>query len=246
MSDLGDWLRTVPIITRHWFVISVILPLLGRFGFINPAWMFLEWNLVINKFQIWRPITALLFYPLSPQTGFNWLMMVYFLYTYSKSLESDIFSGRPADYLYMLLISWFVCAGMCMAIGVYFLLEPMVMCVLYVWCQMNKDTIVSFWFGMRFKAAYLPWVLCGFNAILRGGGLNELIGIFVGHVYYFLAFQYPGDHNGVRILETPEFMYQLLPNEEGGVHGFGGSEEARRNPPRPRGHVWGQGVRLGQ
>lgn len=28
---------------------------------------------------------------------------------------------------------------------------PLIMSVLYVWAQFNKDTIVSFWFGTRFK-----------------------------------------------------------------------------------------------
>ncbi|KOB69379.1 Uncharacterized protein OBRU01_12816 [Operophtera brumata] len=32
------------------------------------------------------------------------------------------------------------------------LMDPMVLSVLYVWCQLNKDMIVSFWFGTRFKA----------------------------------------------------------------------------------------------
>lgn len=89
--------------------------------------------------------------------------------------------------------------------GIYFLLEPMVLSVLYVWCQFNRDTIVSFWFGTRFKAVYLPWILVGFNMILRGGGINELIGILVGHAFYFLAFQYPQDH-GEAIISTPSFL----------------------------------------
>lgn len=38
-----------------------------------------------------------------------------------------------------------------MAGGVYWLMDPMIMSILYIWCQLNKDTIVSFWFGMRFK-----------------------------------------------------------------------------------------------
>lgn len=28
---------------------------------------------------------------------------------------------------------------------------PLIMSVLYVWAQMNRDMIVSFWFGTRFK-----------------------------------------------------------------------------------------------
>jgi hypothetical protein len=29
----------------------------------------------------------------------------------------------------------------------------MVLSVLYVWCQLNKDQIVSFWFGTQFKVS---------------------------------------------------------------------------------------------
>lgn len=94
----------------------------------------------------------------------------------------------------------------CMAAGVYFLLEPMVLSVLYIWCQLNKDQIVQFWFGTQFKAMYLPWILVAFNMILRGGGMNELIGILVGHSYYFLMFKYPQDFGGRTFLSTPQIL----------------------------------------
>jgi len=38
--------------------------------------------------QIWRPVTALFFYPLMPQTGFQYLLNLYFLYSYSTRLET--------------------------------------------------------------------------------------------------------------------------------------------------------------
>ncbi|VDN25087.1 unnamed protein product [Cylicostephanus goldi] len=188
-SDLGTWFRTIPIVTRYWFALSVVIPLLGRFGLINPLWMYLDWDLFVHRFH-----------------------------------------------------------GICMAAGVYFLLEPMVLSVLYVWCQLNKDTIVSFWFGTQFKAMYLPWILCAFNAILRGGGMNELLGILVGHTYYFLAFDYPLQHGGSMFLRTPQFLYNLLPNEEGGVHGFGAERINQRRGDAGGGgrHAWGRGQALGE
>lgn len=103
-------------------------------------------------------------------------MMIYFLYNYSKSVEQGVFDGRPADYLFMLIFSGIVCSvcvlfsfsnlrpsiilfiyriqGLCFAASIPFMLEPMVMAVLYVWSQLNKDTIVSFWFGTRFKVLF--------------------------------------------------------------------------------------------
>ncbi|KHJ97783.1 hypothetical protein OESDEN_02228 [Oesophagostomum dentatum] len=51
-SDLGTWFRTVPIVTRYWFALSVIIPLLGRFGLINPLWMYLDWDLFVYRFHV--------------------------------------------------------------------------------------------------------------------------------------------------------------------------------------------------
>ena len=34
------------------------------------------------RFQIWRPFTALFYYPLSPLTGFHFLINLYYLYNY--------------------------------------------------------------------------------------------------------------------------------------------------------------------
>merc|ERR1712211_176402 len=95
------------------------------------------------------------------------------------------------------------------------------MSILYVWCQLNKDTIVNFWFGTQFKAMYLPWVLFGFNMIIAGGGVMELVGILIGHMYFFLMFKYPQDFGGPSLLSTPGILYQWFPNKRGGNTGYG-------------------------
>jgi hypothetical protein len=37
-------------------------------------------------------------------------------------------------------------------------------------------------------------------------GLTEILGVAVGHLYFFLMFKYPQDFNGVQILKTPEIL----------------------------------------
>ena len=155
---------------------------------------------------MWRPVTCLFFYPLSPKTGFHFLINLYFLYNYrclfalssllnpifcSLRLETGVFDGRPADYFFMLLFNWMLAIIVALFMSIPFIMDPMVMSILYVWCQLNKDTIVNFWFGTQFKAMYLPWVLFGFNMIIAGGGVMELVGILIGHMYFFLMFKYP-------------------------------------------------------
>ena len=55
-----------------------------------------------------RIFSSLFAYPITPQTGFHYLMMLYFLYQYSNRLEKDDFAGKPADMSYMLLIIYAV------------------------------------------------------------------------------------------------------------------------------------------
>lgn len=252
MSELSDWFKSLPIFTRHWFGFTVALSIIGRFGIFNPSYFFLDYTKLVHSFHIWRPVTALFFYPITPSTGFHFMINLYFLYNYSLRLETGLFNGRPADYCFMLIFNW-IC---CVLIGLFaefpYLMDPMVLSILYVWCQLNKDTIVSFWFGTQFKAMYLPWVLLAFNVIISGRGMMELVGIIVGHLYFFLAMQYPQEFGGPMLLNTPQILYKYFPNRRSGVQGFGSTPQPRaefraaQDPPQnARRYAWGTGNVLG-
>uniref|UniRef100_A0ABI7Y1R7 Derlin n=1 Tax=Felis catus TaxID=9685 RepID=A0ABI7Y1R7_FELCA len=199
--------------------------------------------------KIWRPVTATFYFPVGPGTGFLYLVNLYFLYQYSTRLETGAFDGRPADYLFMLLFNWICIVITGLAMDMQLLMIPLIMSVLYVWAQLNRDMIVSFWFGTRFKACYLPWVILGFNYIIGGSVINELIGNLVGHLYFFLMFRYPMDLGGRNFLSTPQFLYRWLPSRRGGVSGFGVPPASMRRAADQNGgggrHNWGQGFRLG-
>ncbi|ELU14793.1 hypothetical protein CAPTEDRAFT_179997 [Capitella teleta] len=250
-NDIGDWYRNIPQISRYWFTASVVFPLLGKLGILSIFYMVLHFEMTVYGFQFWRPVTALFFYPLTPQTGFHFLINLYFLYSYSTRLETGIFFGRPADQLFMLIFNWICLVIIGFLVGLMLLMDPMILSVLYIWCQLNKDTIVQFWFGTQFKAMYLPWILVAFNMIIRGGGFNELLGIMVGHLYFFLAYKYPQDFGGRSFLQTPQFLYKFFPNQRPGVSGFGVPPSTRRRPEENddpnarRRHAWGTGNTLG-
>lgn len=159
-----------------------------------------------------------------------------------------MFAGKPADYFYMLLFNWLCSVIIGLLVGLPILMDPMVLSVLYVWCQLNKDVIVSFWFGTRFKAMYLPWVLLAFNLVISGGGVMELLGILIGHLAFFLLFKYPQEFGGPALLTPPQFLKQIFPDSRY-VGGFGTAPQARV-PTRPGGavfggHNWGRGQTLG-
>lgn len=211
MADIKQWFMSIPPITRVWFGLSVFLPVVGRFGIVNPYYMMLTSDF-ISRFQLWRPITATFYYPLTPGTGFHYLINLYFLYSYSKNLETGEFIGRPADYLFMLIFNWFALMWLAVFMNLYLLMDPLILSVLYVWCNLNPEVIVSFWFGTKFQAQYLPWVLLGFNFLLGNGGFYEILGIVVGHIYFYIKYKYPAANDGVQLFETPPILYRYLPS----------------------------------
>lgn len=85
MSDIGDWYRNVPFFTKYWMTGSVIFTVLARFGILKPISLILLYE-PLKRFQIWRLFTCVFYYPAS----FHFLINLYFLYNYSKRLETGI------------------------------------------------------------------------------------------------------------------------------------------------------------
>lgn len=257
MSDIQTWYKQVPIFTRLWLTGTVGISLLARFGILPAQYLILQQYPLFKQFQLWRPMTAVFFYPLNPSTGFHFMLNCFFLYNYSKQLETDHFKQKPGDYFYMLFFNWILCLLIGLLMDLPLLMDPMVLSVLYVWCKLNKDVIVNFWFGTRFKAMYLPWVLLGMNLILSSGSIFSIVGILVGHAYYFLKFIYPQELGGPSLLETPAIIKRYIPDVSGGVHGFGVPPVGQRPNPQQQGqgqqpggfgfrHAWGRGHVLGR
>ncbi|OAD56300.1 Translocon-associated protein subunit alpha [Eufriesea mexicana] len=132
----------------------------------------------------------------------------------------------------------------------HYLMDPMVLSILYVWCQLNKDALVNFLFGSQFKAIYLPWVLFAFNLIVSGGGTMELFGILVGHLYVFFKFKYPQELGGPELLNTPKILETYFPSQRGNIRRFGAAPVQRTQAQQTRnifgGHNWGRGHVLGE
>lgn len=61
------------------------------------------------------------------------------------------FAGAPADYVFMLLFNALCLLAMGLFMGFPILSSALVFSVVYVWCQINKDIIVNFWFGVQVK-----------------------------------------------------------------------------------------------
>ena len=243
-SDIADWLRDIPVITRFWFLSSIAVPILGKIGLLPPAYLILSWD-AITKLQIWRFITCFVFYPITPMTGFHYLINLFFLYSYSIRLETGTFEARPSDYLFMLCVFVVCLIIIGLLVPIALLMDPLILGTIYVFCQLNPEMIVTFFFGIQFKAIYLPWVFVIFNFVLSGQFIMELLGIVVGHIYFFLKFKYPVEFGGRDFLQTPQFIQNLMPNNRLLRGGFGRAPTRQQEARGNWNPFQGEGARLG-
>jgi Derlin-2/3 len=73
---------------------------------------------------------------------------------------------------------------------------------------------MNFFGLMNFQAPYLPWVLCGFSVLLGGSSTVDIMGIIVGHTYYYLEDVFPSQPGGIRLLKTPRFITRIFESLE--------------------------------
>jgi Derlin-2/3 len=121
-------------------------------------------------------------------------------------LEEGSFRSRTADFVMMFLFG-----GTCMIIFAFFvnllfLGQAFTIMLVYVWSRRNPYVRMNFFGLLNFQAPYLPWVLLGFSLLLGNAVYVDLMGIAVGHIYYFMEDVFPNQRGGFRILKTPHLM----------------------------------------
>ena len=133
---------------------------------------------------------------------------------YCRLLEENSFRGRTADFICMIAFGAIIMSTMAIFLSVHFLSNSLTFMMLYVWGRRNTYVRMTFFGILTFTAPYLPWVILGFSAMVGNNLITDLIGIGVGHLYYFFEDVYPivADIRGWRVkrwLEAPNFLKSL-------------------------------------
>eukprot|EP01113_Clastostelium_recurvatum_P013192 TRINITY_DN1694_c0_g2_i1.p1 TRINITY_DN1694_c0_g2~~TRINITY_DN1694_c0_g2_i1.p1 ORF type:complete len:242 (-),score=26.51 TRINITY_DN1694_c0_g2_i1:102-827(-) len=241
MDDtVPQWWSSVPIVTKYLFASFGGITLLSAgLGIPDPSLLVYNYHLVFHKFQIWRLITCI---PFLGGLGWGFLLNMYYLYSYSKNLEMSTFLKSVADYVFMLLIGSVLLLVFAFFADRRVVGKGLIMMILYVWSRKNANVEVSFMFGIRFKAPYLPWVLIFLDIVLGGDLVLDLVGIAIGHLYFYLDEIYPLTRGGRRLLKTPPFLKRYLGQPEV----VSGTRAGAPAAAAGGGHTWGRGQSLGR
>merc|ERR1712004_785020 len=119
-------------------------------------------------------------------------------------------------------------------VNLLFLGQAFTLMLVYVWARRNPFVRMNFFGLLTFQAPYLPYVLLGFSLLLGNSVSVDLLGMAVGHCYYFLEDIFPNQPGGFKILKTPQILKTLCDPTP---------EDPSYNPEpeeRPGGFQWGQ------
>jgi len=206
---LDQIFREIPIVTRTYMIGAFITTAACALDLISPFSLYLNYSLVFQKYQFWRLITNFVFF--GSKFSLDFLFHMFFLVRYCKALEESSFRGRTGDFFYMILTGAIVMLLLSPLIKMQFLGSSLTFMMVYVWARRNPFGRMNFLGVFNFTAPYLPWVLLSFSMLLGSDGIVDLVGIFVGHLYYFLEDVYPKMiPSRTRLLQTPRFIESLF------------------------------------
>ena len=245
-----EWFYSIPKITRNWFVAAVASTFLTTMQFVDPYSLVFWPEKIWSNFEVWRIFTSAIYFgPLGLPFAFN----LYFLVKYSAEYEKNPYSTTPGavvggtpDYAFTLLFNLLVHVPIAYYLGLPVLSGSLVFSVLYLWSRQHATQQMNFW-GIPFKGIHLPWVLMAATTLMGGSPVKDLVGVGVGHTFYFFAQVLPLK-TGKNYLSTPAFVIQLCDYFTGEHTTYRTTTGTTRVDPRPTrtgGHSWGSGRALG-
>lgn len=182
---------------------------------------------------------------------------------YHTRYEKDAFTtgggGGSADYAFMLIFGFAVMETIVLLLfytPAFVLTSATISYISYVWSRKNPRMSVSLW-GIHITAVYVPWVMLCIYLLIGMDIFYPLLGIAVGHLYYFLVDVLPDLHD-IDLLKTPEFLVKLLgwgpvgsgvervvPTRDNAMAAPGVVRPPRDIPSTGRPTGWGTGRTLG-
>lgn len=217
INDLMNWYNEIPVISRIYFTAAIGATTACFMDFISPLTLYYNYDLIVQKQQLWRIFSSFIFLG---SFSLDFLFHLYFVVRYCRLLEEGPYRGRRADFIFMLLFG-----AVCMLIVVAFsrtfskmkfLGHPFGLTLVYIWSRWpdNIHVRMSLLGIFQFTAPYLPWVILLFSLFLGNPVETDLLGIIVGHIFYYLDSIYPQvaairGWSVKRIIVTPSLLHYL-------------------------------------
>lgn len=231
---MDQYFLNVPVVTRTYVAACVLTTLAVELKVFSPLTLYFNPTLILRG-QVWRLLTTFTYFG---SLGFNFFFNMLFTVRYCRMLEEGSFLGRTADFVWMFILGGACTAFAGLFVHILFLGQAFTTMLVYVWARRNPHFRLNFFGLINFQAPYLPLVLFSFGLLLNNAWVVDLIGISVGHIYYFLEDVFPRQPNGFKVIHTPQWLKLLFDNTNEDTEEEIPLDDVTRNQ-QPGGAQWG-------
>ncbi|KAE8258469.1 hypothetical protein A4X13_0g1667 [Tilletia indica] len=206
-------IQGIPPITKIWAASALAISLAEHVRLVDTYQLFYTPRLVgPPSWQFWRPLTSFLWFG---KFGIDLVFHLFFFMRYSRMLEETNYINRRADYLCLLGFSAAVLLVLGPAFSLPFLASPLAIVLVYIWSRRNRHVRLSLFGIIVVTAPYLPWSLVACSWLINYDSrliMGDLLGIFVGHLFYFWDDVWPREHksHGRSLMRAPAWLVRLL------------------------------------
>ena len=212
-----SWYFEIPVVSRLYLTAALCTTSACFLEIVSPFTLYYNYDLIVEKGQYWRLLTSFLFFG---SFSLDFLFHIYFVVRYCRLLEEGVYRNRKSDFVYMFFFGATAMVISAMILSPFskikFLGHPLAFMMVYLWARgpENLHVRMSLLGLFPFNAPYLPWVLLLFSVLLGNPIETDLMGILIGHIYFFLDRIYPqvADVRGwtmKRPLKTPIFIENI-------------------------------------
>ncbi|GLJ29444.1 hypothetical protein SUGI_0580440 [Cryptomeria japonica] len=186
MSSPGDWFNSLTSVSKAYGTLCLMTTAGYHMGLVNPKFLYLDYDLVVKHLQIWRLLTNFFF--LGP-FSINFAIRLLIIARCGVHLERGPFERRTGDFLWMMIFGALSLLGfsLVLALNSYYMGRSLVFMLPYIWAREFPNAQVNISGLVTLKGFYLPWAMLAMNVIFGSPLIPDLLGIVVGHLYYFLT-----------------------------------------------------------
>ena len=178
---------------------SLVLSGLSSFNIVNPG----KFQLSIRAFthyELWRLFTSFFYYG---KYSFGTFLHTLVLFSSSKNLEMT----GSAQYLYFIILMYIPSAAFGLFFKFAFISDTFFLALTYVVSRRNRESKIAIMgLPIQISASYIPFIFLAF-----GFDYARLLGICLGHIYYFFEDVYPKLPNSrnFRIFNSPMIFFKI-------------------------------------
>lgn len=199
-----DLVQSVPPVTRVYLAAVVGTTLLCAAGFATPLSFYRNDTLIWTDHQYWRLISCFTF--VSSEINLQVLLTLNYIYSFCRVLESGHYHGNTAGFIMLFVYGAFAIHVIAYYFKFVFLSHALTMMIVYVWSRRSPDEHLQLWGVLPLAAPWFPWVVLAMDALLGASVQVDLVGLAVGHIYWYLVDVFPNDPVGFEVLRTPGIL----------------------------------------